>query len=319
MRADFLSSAQRREVARAVCACPLCHGPSTVELEAADINRSVSAVVYSLHRCGACGLLFVSNPPVDVGVYYTSDYHPRSSNNCVGQEPNDPHGLHRSRFNLVSKFKNQGALLEIGPSVGAFCLLAQKAGFRVSAIEMDHDCVSALNSFGIRAIQSNDPSTVIAKEARPYDAICLWHSLEHLHHPWRVLEQCAKHLSPDGIIVVAMPNPDAWQARIIGAAWAHYDLPRHLFLLPIPWIYRFAQRSGLVIEMVTTRDRPNIYLSIIGWREFIVRSLGRHFPRRLARLVGLLVGIMLLPFDCRKGAGAAYTVILRRPAREFLY
>jgi hypothetical protein len=40
-------------------------------------------------------------------------------------------------------------------------------------------------------------------------------------------------LRPGGLLLVAVPNPGSLQARIAGAAWMHWDVPRHrLHLTP---------------------------------------------------------------------------------------
>jgi SAM-dependent methyltransferase len=291
--------------------CRNCGGASGLFLSSPDINRRVSTTNYNLYRCDSCGLLFVGNPPNDLSRYYPPTYHPAMR--AVGQLV-DPHGLHQYRLDLVRKYKRSGTLLEIGPSAGIFCNLAKDSGFDVSAIEMDFDCVQFLTKqIGVRATHSSDPAKVIADEARQYDVICLWHSIEHIFEPWALLDQCARHLAPDGILVVATPNPDAWQARVMGQLWPHYDLPRHLVLLPIGWIQTFASRHTLSVELLTTRDKTSVYLSIGSWRDYFARPPDRSLADRLLRYLGLAIGLVLAPWEARQGRGAAYTAIFRRP------
>ena len=291
--------------------CRSCGGASRWFLSSPDINRKVSTTDYNLYRCGNCGLLFVSNPPDDLSHYYPPAYHPAM--HAVGQLV-DPHGLHQYRLDIVRKYKPGGTLLEIGPSAGIFCNLAKNSGFDVSAIEMDFDCVQFLTKqIGVRATHSSNPAKVIADEARQYDVICLWHSIEHIFEPWTLLDQCARHLAPNGILVVATPNPDAWQARVMGRFWPHYDLPRHLVLLPISWIRTFANRHALSVDLLTTRDKTSVYLSIGSWRDYFARPPVRSLADRLLRYLGLAVGLLLAPWEARQGHGAAYTAIFRRP------
>ena len=39
-----------------------------------------------------------------------------------------------------------------------------------------------------------------------YDSI-----LEHLNDPWGVLAAQAEALTPDGVVIMSLPNPNAWQ------------------------------------------------------------------------------------------------------------
>jgi 16S rRNA A1518/A1519 N6-dimethyltransferase RsmA/KsgA/DIM1 with predicted DNA glycosylase/AP lyase activity len=63
----------------------------------------------------------------------------------------------------ILKYVTKGQLLEIGPWSGAFCCNAKDAGFEVTAIEMDQNCVTFLEEvLGIEAIQSNKPDEALA-------------------------------------------------------------------------------------------------------------------------------------------------------------
>jgi SAM-dependent methyltransferase len=207
-------------------------------------------------------------------------------------------------------------MLEIGPSAGVFCYLAKESGFDVEAIEVDADCVRFLREeLGIPTIQSNDPASVLKNGERSYDAICLWHSIEHIDKPWVLLEWCAARLNPDGVLVVATPNPQALQAAVLGARWVHYDLPRHLFLLPIAWLSKHLEGRGLRTEMVKTVEKTSFYLGVLAWRDAICACpLAQRFPR-LFRLIGTAVGLLWSPLELLSGRGAAYITIYRRPAR----
>jgi SAM-dependent methyltransferase len=293
--------------------CPYCSSASASYVSAPDVNRKVSAVKFHLARCTGCGLIFCTNPPQDLGRYYTSDYH-FLPDNLAALEPHL--SAQKFKIDLVKTYKSAGQMLEIGPSTGMFCRLAQLSGFDVSAIEMDADCARFLNDkMRIRAVTSADPASVMQSENRQYDAICLWHAIEHMPEPWKVLEQAALHLKPDGILVVAAPNPEAWQARILGWRWPHHDLPRHLFGLPMSWISTFGNKQGLTVDLATTRDEGSLYWNRFTWA-MLARAWSPH-PRLRGPFwrLGLLGGSALNPWEGREGKGATYTMVLRRPSK----
>ena len=66
----------------------------------------------------------------------------------------------------------------------------------------------------------------------PCAAIVFWHSLEHLRDAGAALDHAASLLDPDGVVVIAMPNPASLQARAFGDRWLALDLPRHLVHVP---------------------------------------------------------------------------------------
>ncbi len=63
----------------------------------------------------------------------------------------------------------------------------------------------------------------------PFDAITLWHVLEHLTDPLATVRELEGMLAPRGVIVIAVPDAEGVQARTLGADWMHLDVPRHLF------------------------------------------------------------------------------------------
>ncbi|MBV9835764.1 MAG: class I SAM-dependent methyltransferase [Alphaproteobacteria bacterium] len=297
---------------RAQVSCPYCGGKAVRSLSGSDINRGVTDVVFHQFRCTKCRLRFIANPPDNLPEYYGSEYnYPWTT-----LENLDRIGapLERYKIDLVLAAKKSGKLLEIGASDGVFCRLAQQAGFDVHAIEMNQACVNFMNdTMGIRAVQSDDPVAVLEVSDERYDAICLWHTIEHLPEPWRMFELAASSLAPDGVLVIATPNPDAWQARLLRARWPHHDLPRHLYLLPIAWIRDLARKSGLAVDDITTRDEGSLFWNKFTWATTL-RSWGKD-ARGKTKLwnAGLSLGRMLNPLEGREGAGAAYTAILRRP------
>lgn len=291
--------------------CPYCRGAARWQMTGRDFNRRISSEEFHLYRCSGCGLMFINDPPADLGRYYPKDYHftPDSADALDAHLP-----AQRFKIELVTRFIGKGALLEIGASNGAFCRLAQQAGFDVSAIEMDEDCVKFLRSkLGVRVLASADPAAALAGEELSFDAICLWHTIEHLPRPWDVLKQAGRHLKPNGVLVIAAPNPDAWQARLLGARWPHHDMPRHLFALPMPWIAEFAKAHGLTVAMMTTRDEGSLFWNRFTWA-MVLRSIARYkILRGLPWRLGMMIGQLLEPWEGREGRGATYTAVLRRP------
>lgn len=152
---------------------------------------------------------------------------------------------------------------------------------------------------------------MLAADDARYDAICLWHSIEHLPRPWAVLREAAAHPRPGGILLVAAPNPLARQARLMRSHWPHWDLPRHLFALPIPWLQARAHESGLVTRFVTTNDSDSQYWSRFSWAMLGRRMLAR---RHLGWRLGMRFAGMVARWDDVEGEGAAYTVVFQKPA-----
>lgn len=289
--------------------CPFCGCSSEHYLTLKDYNRRVSSVPYHLAKCQSCTLLFISNPPEDLAPYYVTDYHivPKTE---ADLEPCLP--TEKFKIDLLTQFKKSGSLLEIGPGAGMFCQLSKRAGFDVSAIEMDENCVDFLkNVLDVKVKQSSDPTEVLKNETSKYDAICLWHSIEHIYNPWETLNAAYNRLSPDGVLLIAAPNPNAWQAKILGRYWPHHDIPRHLYGLSIPWIVEFARSKKLKVELVTTCDEGSLFWNRFSWAMLIQRMAASPLWRTRLWNLGMKIAKILQFWEGREGKGATYTIVLR--------
>ncbi len=241
--------------------CPYCQANAKRIISGKDYNRKVSDEIFHLYECQKCGLRFVGNPPDNLGDYYTEDYHGDIDLETIANAPYDV-----PKIDFLLNFRKSGTLMEIGPSMGLFCYQAQKVGFDVSAIEMDEKCVDFLNNkMKIRAVKSDKPQEILAKEQKKYDVVCMWHSLEHMPEPWTVLEAASNALNKDGLLVIAVPNPFSFQAKLMRKYWPHHDFPRHLFALSKNWLEDFLIPKGLQEIAYTTKTDVNTPWNYFSW------------------------------------------------------
>ena len=292
--------------------CPYCAGEAEEYLSSKDINRRISDEVFHLRHCNDCELLFIANPPANLGdYYYGQEYHSVPKNI---EEFNKQKSIKNDNMNVLLDYKKSGSLLEIGPSIGYFCALSQDAGFDVSAIEMDEKCVAFLNdTLKVNAIQSNNPAEILEKDETQYDVICLWHSIEHMSNPWEVLEKAAMRLKPEGVLLVSAPNPMSRQAKMMGKYWPHHDIPRHLFGISIGWLESFAEKNGLTTVLKTTRSKEGLLLNRVSWG-IIFKNITRKFPNKLRALswyIGINFARIFSLWDNKEGHGSAYIMIFR--------
>lgn len=252
----------------------------------------------------------LQNIPQDLGPYYVSGYHLLPQTDAA-IEAGVAHEQYK--IDLVRAFVPSGRLLEIGPSWGAFCLLAKRAGYSVEAIEMDPTCCEFLTSrIGIRAICRSDEAAALA-EASPPDVIAAWHVLEHLRDPWRLVDAAAERLAPGGVLVLALPNPAALQFRLLGRYWAHVDAPRHLHLVPPEVLRARAEAAGLQQVLCTTTDHGSLGWNGFGWTYSLPHLASGTFAKRVLRFAGRKLGSAMTLLEGREGVGSAYTAVFRKP------
>lgn len=297
--------------AQTALACVQCGGETEPAFETRDLNRRIDDTLFCYSRCRRCGVIFLREAPREPALYYPDDYYiiARSLDELAAWSRSEAYKL-----DIVSRFRDSGRLIEIGPASGAFAYLAKTAGYEVTAIEMDRRCCEYLASqLGIEVIHTAEEASAL-EAAGPTDVIAMWHVIEHLPDPWRILEVAARKLRPGGILVLAAPNPDAWQFGLFRGRWTHVDAPRHLWLIPAGVLQRRAEALGLAVRMRTTRDQGSLSWNRFGWEWSLANFFSSRAARRMARLAGRAAAAAASIVESREGKGAAYTVVLEKVA-----
>lgn len=288
--------------------CPLCSGNSCLLYATTDENHRISKTMFEYLECPTCHGVFLGNPPNDLSRYYQREYYAIPSLERLQQVADKD----RNKINVVLRFAAGGRLLEVGPAFGVFAWQAKQAGFLVDVIEMDARCCAYLqHTLGVNVTQSDNP--VAAMESLPqHEVIAIWHVLEHLPEPLAFLRAAAVNLKPGGVLVIAMPNPDAWQFKLMGRHWPHLDAPRHVTLIPQAWLSRQAAELGLERVYLTSDDSDARSWNRFGWQRLLMNRFAGKFMQRAMFVLGYGLSLVMAPFDRRNFNGSAYTIVFRK-------
>lgn len=289
--------------------CPACATPAIDHFVAIDENRRIASTAFHYQQCPNCHVLFLTNIPDDLGRYYQDAYYAiptLPALDAVAEK--DP-----AKINTVRAHATSGRLLEVGPAFGVFAWQAKQAGFIVDVIEMDARCCDFLNNtLGVNAVNSDIPEQAI-HTLPAHDVIALWHVFEHLPRSFAFLEAAAKNLAPGGVLILAMPNPEAFQFRLMGKHWPHLDAPRHVTLIPSATLTAKAAALGLERVSITTDDSDARSWNRFGWQRLLMNRFSGKFMQRVMFIAGWGLSWMFAPWDRRAGHGSAYTIVFRKP------
>lgn len=291
--------------------CPICGAEAGAEITAGDENRRCSAEVFIYAECPDCGTIFLTNPPPDLGHYYETDYYEiPSTDRLTAIASRD-----RNKIAIVNRFAPGKRLLEIGPAFGVFAFRAKQAGYAVDAVEMDERCCAFLrDGIGVGVTRSDAPHETIG-DLPPHDVIALWHVLEHLPDVAALIGAAATNLAPGGILVIATPNPDAAQFRLMRRHWPHLDAPRHLALIPAETLERLGEKNGLKSLFLTTDDADARSWNRFGWQRLLMNRFRNRFMQGAMFVLGFGIAMLMSPFDRRHMCGSAYTLVLKKPVK----
>lgn len=202
-----------------------------------------------LMRCLRCGLRSDQDP-------ITADE--RADAYRTGFYSTNPHrgarliGLFRQlngaiRLRALSGL-HPGRLLDIGCGKGHFLAAARAAGWEVVGVDTSPAAAEyAHRHYGI-SVHVGDAQEI--KLDRPFDAVTMWHVLEHLADPSATLDLARELLGPGGRLVVSVPNLASAQARAFGNHWFHLDRRHHLHHFTPEALRALLTRRGFTVERI---------------------------------------------------------------------
>ncbi len=288
--------------------CRLCGGNAQFFCSVNDENHRTTDVRFNYFKCSECQGIWLDNIPSDLKHYYLNEYYAIPSLERLQKLADKD----RNKIDTILRFATSGRLLEIGPAFGVFAWQAKQAGFEVDVIEMDNRCCDYLrHTLNVNVIQSDSPIEDM-KFLAQYDVIAIWHVLEHLDDPCAFLDTAAKNLMPGGILAIAMPNPGAWQFRIMGGRWPHLDAPRHVTLIAQEWLALRAEAVGLEKVYLTSDDSDARSWNIFGWQRLLMNRFRSKFIQRVMFFIGYGLSLVMALFDRKNFNGSAYTVVFRK-------
>jgi 2-polyprenyl-3-methyl-5-hydroxy-6-metoxy-1,4-benzoquinol methylase len=249
--------------------CPVCNCNQTrFALKVKD--HSVSGEIFEIFECPQCGLRFTrDSPPEDkIGPYYKSADYISHSNTRKGIV-NSLYHLVRNRT-LASKYHllkqatgmKQGLHLDIGAGTGAFVQYLNLHGWKTEGIEPDENArARALADHGTKLL----PATELYRfPPGIFDAISLWHVLEHVHDLYPYLNQIKNLLKPTGLVFIAVPNYTSYDAKKYGADWAAYDVPRHLYHFSPASMQWLLNAAGFQLKEMVPMWYDSFYISLLS-------------------------------------------------------
>lgn len=249
--------------------CPVCKGTSFSPFLSCK-DYLISNKTFGIQACDQCGFR-MTNPRPDkasIGQYYKSDAYISHNDSGGGGVIDTIYKSVRS-FTLRSKLalinslvKQPGHLLDVGCGTGSFLETCQAANWRVTGMEPDDDA---------RRIAGEKLKLEIADSlnnvpANRYDIITLWHVLEHIADLELTVAQFHNLLSDTGSLLIAVPNSDSHDAKVFGAYWAAYDVPRHLHHFTPATIKPLLEQGGF--KLVDQKPMPfdAFYISMLSTR-----------------------------------------------------
>lgn len=249
--------------------CPVC-GNKAISKGFECIDYTVSKEKFELWACGNCSFQFTQNVPdaLHIGPYYQSADYVSHSDTKEGLINRLYHFARKitlqSKQKLVQKVTGMrhGAILDYGAGTGAFSNAMKEAAWTVTALEPDDTArENALRNYNLQL----KPSTELQQlPLSSFDAITLWHVLEHVHDLHGTLQHFERILKPNGRLLIAVPNYTSYDAQHYHQFWAAYDVPRHLYHFSPRSMQVLMESKGFVVEKTYPMWFDSLYVSMLS-------------------------------------------------------
>jgi SAM-dependent methyltransferase len=248
--------------------CPVCESVDLQE-NLKCLDHSVSKEEFSIVLCNACGFKFTNPRPedADLGRYYKSEEYISHSDTKTGIVAKLYHMVRsytlQTKVKLIRKYVSRGTILDHGCGTGGFLSVCARSGWKAYGVEPDSGA-RKLASTGSTDVYSSIADLVALKGDVMFDAITMWHVLEHVPALDFTLKFCKEKLCDSGVLVIALPNHLSLDAKYYGAYWAAYDVPRHLYHFDEKTVGALLDKHGFDLQTSLPMRFDSFYVSMLS-------------------------------------------------------
>jgi 2-polyprenyl-3-methyl-5-hydroxy-6-metoxy-1,4-benzoquinol methylase len=314
-----------RAALRAETPCALC-GPHAFQIVSTRDRRGAPLRTV---MCERCGLVWTSPRPseADVDRYYARDYRADYASSRVPTARTILRGLQgaEERWRALGWLLTPGTrVLDVGCGAGEFVYVLRRRGLDACGLEPGEEYAEfSRRVLGIPVQIGSVQSAAV--EPGSQQVVTMFHMLEHVADPRRVLSTIRGWLSPQGTLVVEVPNVES-----IVQAPRHRFHYAHLYSFSASTLGALGEAAGLrVVRSYASGDGGNVtcvfepgtagppvacgmpdnvarmreifrthtslrhYATAVPYRRFLARLRGRWREDRLLRRHGTVEQLLL--------------------------
>lgn len=227
---------------------------------------------FTVQGCALCGLgrTWPQVPSPEIGKWYPEAYYGKENVRFNPLFEVLTRLFRKRRASVVYERVPKGKVLDVGCGRGLLLSYLRDLGYEAHGMEFsDTAAWHARNALGLD-VETGDFLTS-KHEIDAYNAVILWHSLEHLIRPIEAVTRARELLKPGGLLAIAVPNYGSLQARLFGRRWFHLDVPRHYWHFSVPSLEAVLKRHRF--EIIKT-DHFSFEQNPYGWVQSMFNAMG---------------------------------------------
>lgn len=247
--------------------CPICNSDQLQSVLKLN-DWFLSMEEFELLECEHCNFL-ITNPHPEtekLSEYYKSDEYISHTNDKKGLFSSLYQSARKialkNKYNTITKFKQEGSILDIGCGTGEFLNYFKQKGWKVSGIEPDTDARNrAIENYNLNVFGE---SKIREFEQYSFDVISMWHVLEHVPDLNKRMNELFTLLQNNGFAIIALPNFKSFDASCYKEYWAAYDVPRHLFHFSQKSVRLLGEKHGFKLVDTLPMKFDSYYVSLLS-------------------------------------------------------
>ena len=246
--------------------CLICKNDSFHEYLQCD-DYFLSGESFNILECKNCKFKFTDPRPSinKISKYYKSEDYISHTDSKKGIVNNiyqliRKHNVSR-KFQMIKRVSSGKNILDIGCGTGDLLKYFKEKEWNSFGIEPDVDARKIALQKGLNVYKEEYLKQFSENQ---FDVITLWHVLEHVYDISERINEIDSLLNENGILIVALPNCNSWDAKNYGKYWAAWDVPRHLWHWNPATFEMFAEKHGF--SLIEKRGMPmdGFYVSMMS-------------------------------------------------------
>jgi ubiquinone/menaquinone biosynthesis C-methylase UbiE len=237
--------------------CPVCNSTGLAMLDAE----------YNVCRCEQCGFVFDNPRPTLESLirFYSAE----TKYDGWLQEEAARDRLWRRRLRRFLPHAKPGNLLDVGTGTGQFLAVARGYFKDVCGTEISESAIEiARTKYNLNLMQGEVEDMSLPPGA--FDNVTLFHVLEHVPDPMKLLERCRRLLCENGILLVCVPNDVLACTSKIKSLGRRLGVNRFRKFSPRVGL----PRAGTSQEVHLSHFTPDVLQKAVEQSGFVVREIG---------------------------------------------
>lgn len=255
--------------------CPVCKCRSYKNYLATN-DFFFTNETFNLVECTECQFVFTNPVPSDPGRYYdTEEYlsHTAEKQDFLTRIYKVVRKINiQKKYKLVDINTDGKDILDIGCGTGELLNHFKKKGWETLGIEPNKSARQFANEKHNLIVK--DVEYLNSLKDKSYDAITMWHVLEHVPDLNERMVEIRRICKDDGTMFIALPNLNSPDSRHYGKFWAGLDVPRHLYHFTKETFSKLAKNHKLEVVSEIPMKFDAYYVSMLS-EKYMNTSMGK--------------------------------------------